>query len=74
MENKKYEPGKLPDDFKYIDYTREIICCAMEVGTRWADFLVEELIRVELKATSKLAPAHFAQAINYLEAYNSAAG
>jgi GxxExxY protein len=34
------------------------------------DFLVEEVISVELKAITKLEDVHFAQAINYLEAYN----
>jgi len=117
MEKKKYESGKLPDDFKYVELTREIISCAMEVhsilgngfqeviyqralayefqlrgihyqrelemlvyykgklvGTRRVDFLVEDLISVELKATSKLEPSHLAQAINYLEAYNLEVG
>ncbi len=40
------------------------------IGTRRVDFLVEGLISVELKATTKLEDRHFAQAINYLEAYN----
>ena len=40
------------------------------IGTRRADFLVEEVISVELKATTTLEKVHFAQAINYLEAYN----
>lgn len=40
------------------------------VGTRKVDFLVEEYISVELKAVIKLKNVHFAQAINYLEAYN----
>ncbi|MBC7915972.1 MAG: GxxExxY protein [Pyrinomonadaceae bacterium] len=40
------------------------------IGTRRVDFLVEGLISVELKAMIKLEDAHFAQAINYLEAYN----
>ena len=40
------------------------------IGTRRVDFLVEELIPVEFKATTKLEDIHFAQAINYLEAYN----
>src|SRR3990167_4911692 len=40
------------------------------IGTRRVDFLVEGVISVELKATTKLEDAHFAQAINYLEAYN----
>jgi len=117
MDKKKYESGKLPDDFKYTELTRKIISCAMEVhtilgngfqeviyqralayefqlrgihfrrelemqvfykkklvGTRRVDFLVEDLISVELKATSKVEPAHLAQAINYLEAYNLEVG
>jgi GxxExxY protein len=40
------------------------------IGTRRVDFLVEDLISVELKAMTKLEDVHFAQAINYLEAYN----
>jgi GxxExxY protein len=40
------------------------------IGTRRVDFLVEENISVELKALTKLEDVHFAQAINYLEAYN----
>lgn len=40
------------------------------IGTRRVDFLVENIISVELKAISKLEDVHFAQAINYLEAYN----
>ncbi len=40
------------------------------IGTRRVDFFVENLISVELKAITKLEDVHFAQAINYLEAYN----
>lgn len=40
------------------------------IGTRRVDFLVEELISVEIKAVTKLEDVHLAQAINYLEAYN----
>ena len=40
------------------------------IGTRRVDFLVEKVISVELKALTKLEDVHFAQAINYLEAYN----
>ena len=40
------------------------------IGTRRVDFLVEGVISVELKAITKLENVHFAQAINYLEAYN----
>jgi GxxExxY protein len=41
----------------------------IEIGTRRVDFLVEDKIMVELKALIKLEDVHFAQAINYLEAY-----
>jgi len=44
------------------------------IGTRRADFLVEDKICVELKAVIKLEPVHLAQAINYLEAYNLEVG
>jgi GxxExxY protein len=41
-----------------------------QIETRRVDFLVESIISVELKAITKLEDVHFAQAINYLEAYN----
>ncbi|MCC6692854.1 MAG: GxxExxY protein [Chitinophagaceae bacterium] len=41
-----------------------------QIGTRRVDFLVGAVISVELKAITKLEDVHFAQAINYLEAYN----
>lgn len=41
-----------------------------QIGTRRVDFLVDGVISVELKAITKLEDDHFAQAINYLEAYN----
>jgi GxxExxY protein len=34
------------------------------------DFLIEGIMPVELKAIIRLESVHFAQAINYLEAYN----
>ena len=45
-----------------------------QVGTRRVDFLVEKLISVELKAMLMIEDVHFAQAINYLEAYNLEVG
>jgi GxxExxY protein len=57
-----------------INFSREfempIFYREVQIGTRRVDFLVENLISVELKANSKLEDVHFAQAINYLEAYN----
>jgi GxxExxY protein len=44
------------------------------IGERRVDFLVEKIICVELKAILKLEPVHFAQARNYLEAYNQEVG
>ncbi|MBA4850590.1 GxxExxY protein [Emticicia sp. BO119] len=51
-----------------ISYKNEII------GTRRVDFLVEDKVSVELKAIIKLENVHYAQAINYLEAYNLEVG
>ena len=39
-------------------------------ASKTLDFLVEGIVSVELKAITKLEDVHFAQAINYLEAYN----
>ena len=44
------------------------------IGTRRVDFLIEDLISVELKAVTKTEDVHLAQAINYLEAYNLEVG
>ena len=41
-----------------------------KVGSRRVDFLVEDLIPVELKALIELEDVHLAQALNYLEVYN----
>ncbi len=45
-----------------------------QIGTRRVDFLVEEVVSVELKANTILDDVHLAQAINYLEAYNMKTG
>ena len=41
-----------------------------QIGTRRVDFLVENVVSVEIKANSGLNDTNLAQAINYLEAYN----
>ena len=46
----------------------------VEVGSRRVDFLVEEIVLVELKALHELTPTHHAQIINYLEAYRLEVG
>jgi len=57
-----------------IEFSREfempIFYREEQIGTRRVDFLIEGNISVELKAISKLEDVHFAQAINYLKAYN----
>jgi GxxExxY protein len=40
-----------------------------EIGTRRADFLIDGIIMVELKALTGLEDVHIAQGLNYLEAY-----
>ena len=45
-----------------------------EIGSRRVDFLVEGKISVELKALIKLENVHYAQAMNYLEAFNLEVG
>ena len=52
------------------EFEMQIIYREEQFGTRRVDFLVENTISVELKAITKLEEVHFAQAINYLEAYN----
>jgi GxxExxY protein len=56
-------------EFEMPIYYRET-----KIGTRRVDFLVEGVVSVELKAIIKLEDVHFAQAINYLEAYNLEVG
>lgn len=45
-----------------------------EVGSRRVDFLVEDIVLVELKAVSEILPIHHAQIINYLTAYKLQVG
>lgn len=44
------------------------------VGTRRADFIIEESVVVELKAITNLEDVHLAQAKNYVVAYNKPIG
>lgn len=41
----------------------------VEVGSRRADFVIENEVLVELKAVIKLEDVHLAQTLNYLQAY-----
>lgn len=44
------------------------------IGTRRADFVVENKVLVELKAVIQLEDVHLAQALNYLKAYKLEVG
>ena len=44
------------------------------IGTRRADFVVEEKVLVEIKAVSIIKDEHWAQTINYLKAYKLEVG
>jgi GxxExxY protein len=44
------------------------------IGTRRADFVVENKVLVELKAIIQLEDVHLAQALNYLKAYKLEVG
>lgn len=61
-----------------LNYVREfemdIFYLDQNIGKRRVDFLVENILSVELKAVTKLEDVHIAQAINYLEAYNLEVG
>lgn len=61
-----------------ISFTREqempVYYKNRQIGTRRVDFFVNDVVMVELKAVIKLENSHFAQAINYLEAYDLEVG
>ena len=44
------------------------------IGTRRADFVVEDKVLVEIKAVIKLEDVHIAQILNYLKAYRLEVG
>ena len=61
-----------------LEFNREqamdIIYKGKNIGTRRVDFLVEDIIIVEIKAIVALEEVHLAQAKNYLEAYKKDIG
>lgn len=52
------------------EYEMPIYYKQEHIGTRRVDFLIDDVVSVELKALTKLEDVHLAQAINYLEAYD----
>ena len=65
-------------NLRNIEHQREfempLFYKGVDVGQRRVDFLIENEISVEIKAIVNLEDVHFAQAINYLEAYNLQTG
>lgn len=61
-------------DRQNLDYAREhsypIFYDGIEVGSRRADFIVNDEVVVELKALVKLEDVHLAQAKNYTVAFD----
>ncbi len=61
-----------------ISYAREldhdIYYDGLKVGTRRADFVIEDKVIVELKALINLENVHLAQAKNYVVAYDKPIG
>jgi len=51
------------------EHEMNIFYKGVDIGTRRADFFVEDKIMVEIKAVKDIDDVHLAQAINYLEAY-----
>ena len=57
-----------------LEFSMPIFYDKVQIGERRVDFFVEGLICVELKALQNLEKVHYAQARNYLEAYNVEVG
>jgi len=60
-----YKGYILRENLKCLSIIKDV-----QIGTRRVDFLVEQVVSVELKALVIIEDVHLAQAINYLEAYN----
>lgn len=58
---------------KSINYQREesmpLFYKGQNVGSRRADFIIDEKVLVELKAVSELTETHYNQVLNYLTAF-----
>ena len=56
------------------EFEMQVYYKGKHIGTRRVDFLVAEVVSLEMKALIKIEDVHLAQAINYLEAYNLEVG
>ena len=57
-----------------VEFEMTIFYKGEYVGKRRVDFLVEDVVSVEIKARSELDDTHLNQAINYLEVYHIETG
>lgn len=55
---------------KLLGHEQEIFYKTHHVGTRRADFIIQNKLVIELKAVIELEDVHLSQAKNYLVAYN----
>lgn len=69
---------KIEMEIEGLQFERErnmlIYYRGQEIGKRRVDFFVEGCVMVEIKAVTQLEDVHYAQARNYLEAYNLEVG
>ena len=56
------------------DHVMPVYYKEQQIGSRRVDFLVNDVVSVELKAVARLEDTHLAQAMNYLEAYDLEVG
>ena len=56
------------------EYDLPVFYKGTKIGSRRVDFLINDIIPIELKAVIKLEDVHLAQSLNYLEAFNLEVG
>jgi GxxExxY protein len=56
------------------EFSMKVFYNDRQIGTRRVDFLINGCVSLEIKAAKELESVHFAQAQNYLEAYNLEVG
>jgi GxxExxY protein len=75
MDQRALEIEFVKENLSFIrEFSMPIFYDGQIIGERRVDFFVEGIISVEGKAREVLEPVHYAQARNYLEAYNLEVG
>ena len=57
-----------------VEFVMTVFYKGEYIGKRRVDFLVEDIVSVEIKARAELDDSHLNQAINYLEVYHIETG